>query len=138
MNRTELIERYNATVQAFELDPSQVALSAGGACVMHGLREETEDLDIHIPRSLYNRIRNGAVKRGKIVRLPVRPGQPSEMLQYHEWLSIAPLDHAFTTTMIIGVCVYDVRSLLIQKLQLNRPKDQKDILTLMAKFIDNA
>jgi hypothetical protein len=137
MNRSELIERYKLVCKTLELHPSQVVLSAGGACIMHGLRNETSDLDVHIPRgSLYTGIRTRARLQGKAIRHPVRPGQPTEMIQYYEWLSIAPIDHAFTTTEIDGVFVYDARSLLIQKLQLNRPKDQADIKALMYKYIE--
>lgn len=137
MNRSELIERYKLVCKTLELHPSQVVLSAGGACIMHELRDGTSDLDVHIPRgSLYTGIRTRAKLQGKTVRHPVRPGQPTEMIQYYEWLSIAPIDHSFTTTEIDGVFVYDLRSLLIQKLLLNRLKDQKDILAIMSKYTE--
>jgi hypothetical protein len=104
---------------------------------MHGLRDEAADLDVHIPRgSLYNGIRNRARLYGCEIRTMIKPGQPTEAIQYCEWLSIAPLDRSFTTEEIDGVYVYDGRSLLIQKLLLNRPKDQQDILGLMALFIE--
>jgi hypothetical protein len=134
MDRSELIERYKAVVQTFELPADQVVMSAGGACVLHRLREETSDLDIHLPRSMYTRVRTRALAQGKVITKPVRPGQPTEMVQYHPWLSIAPLDYSFTSEEVEGVWVYDCRSLLIQKLQLNRAKDQEDIMALMFKY----
>lgn len=135
MNRTELIDRYLSVVGAFELHPSEVVVSAGGACVMWKLREETADLDVHIPKRVYKSIRDKAASRGKVIRLPVRHGQPVEAIQYHDWLSIAPIEHYISTEEVDGVYVYDERSLLIQKLQLNRPKDQADIAALMTQHL---
>lgn len=135
MNRLELIEKYNQVCEELGLYPDQLVVSAGGACVMHGLRDETTDLDVHIPRgTLYTRIRTNARLEGKAIRQMSRPGQPTEAIQYNEWLSIACIDYSVTTTVIDGVVVYDTRSLLIQKLKLNRPKDRADILALMRKF----
>lgn len=135
MNRLELIEKYNRVCEELELYPDQLVVSAGGACVIHGLREETSDLDVHIPRgTLYTSIRTRARLEGKVIRYMARPGQPTEAIQYNEWLSIACIDYSITTTVIDGVVVYDTRSLLIQKLKLNRAKDQADILALMRKF----
>lgn len=137
MNRSELIDRYKLVCKTLELDAELVVVSAGGACVMHGLRDETADLDIHIPRgSLYNGIRNRARMNGCEIRYMTRPGQPTESIQYYSWLSIAPLDRNFSTEEIDGVHVYDLRSLLLQKLSLNRPKDQKDIRVLMNTYLE--
>lgn len=135
MNRLELMQKYMLVREELGLYPDQLVVSAGGACVMHGLREETADLDVHIPRgTLYTGLRTRARLEGKVIRYMARPGQPTEAIQYNEWLSIACIDYSITTTVIDGVVVYDTRSLLIQKLKLNRPKDQADILALMRKF----
>jgi hypothetical protein len=53
-NKAQLKERYQQVIDYLSEPPHTVLLTAGGALVMMGLREQTEDLDLDIPESVYN------------------------------------------------------------------------------------
>lgn len=51
------------------------------------------------------------------------------MISWNEYIDVHPFSEG-ETTLVDGVRCYSVQRLLDQKLQLNRPKDQADILAL--------
>ncbi len=55
MNKTDLL----AKLRALPYDPAAYWVVAGGAMVLHGLREETRDLDLGCSSALADRRRNG-------------------------------------------------------------------------------
>lgn len=48
MNRSQLIEQFNAVFRQFQFEPTDAYVAAGGAMVLHGLRETTLDIDVTI------------------------------------------------------------------------------------------
>ena len=53
-NKEQLKKEYLNTVCVLGLAPHNVIVSAGGALVMHGIRETTNDLDLDTDRIRYN------------------------------------------------------------------------------------
>jgi hypothetical protein len=57
LNKEALLQEYFRTVALLKLKPFQVILQAGGALVALGIRESTSDLDLAIPRDVFNRLK---------------------------------------------------------------------------------
>jgi hypothetical protein len=124
VNRQQFIAEYLKACKVLGLPPRQVVVSAGGACLMYGLREETDDLDVDVPEAFWDKL----VKAGH-EPLKFHKPFPGELIQYDEKLALHHWE-GVATRMVDGVCVYAPIALLEQKLKLNRPKDQADIAAL--------
>jgi len=105
--------------------PDEYWIQAGAAMVMHGLREQTHDIDIGCTTALIERLKAAGC-----------PGEP--MTDGHIKYAVSELIEASenwargTVTLIDGVPVVSLADVLSLKLSLNREKDQKDILRLKA------
>jgi hypothetical protein len=120
MNRIEMMKRYFAFLEAEAISACDVTIGAGGAMIMYGLREETQDIDIDIPDSVFDSIR----KRG-LPEKEIRPGV--YLIRYDEVIDLHRKEAFDTTKMLDGVCVSTLESILALKRMLNREKDQVDI-----------
>ena len=56
MKKQEFVAAYVAAVEQLGLKSSEVAVTAGGALLMLGLREETDDLDLDIPLAAFEQL----------------------------------------------------------------------------------
>jgi hypothetical protein len=126
MNRRDVIREYNAFLRTLKLRPSEVTLGAGGALLMHGLRTTTKDMDISIEGKLFNTLATD-VKSYK----PHYFGAV-KVLSFNNCIDLHERIHYPETTVIDGVCCYSLVELLKQKTQLNRDKDQVDIVNIRA------
>lgn len=133
LTRQDLIATYQRLLKDTKLEPKDIWVGAGGASLMHGLRETTNDIDagcyldtlhhvadkLHVPIHIYGRAQ-GYLKDGtKLIHLEKYVTDLHEESREPEEL-----------VMIEGVNVYSLESLLAMKLQLNRPKDQDEIRQL--------
>lgn len=111
--------------------PSELVLSAGSAMVMHGLRETTADADVTCTQAIWDlaatneRFHRHVTGYGNICTLHLHAGD----VDLHAGDPNIPNP---TTTVIDGITVYDLPTLLRQKQLLNRSKDQPDIAALIA------
>lgn len=128
MNKKELIKKYKALLETFKLTPLDVHVSADGAMVLHGLREETEDIDISMTKEVYWAIRNTGKYPLKYFSLPGLP--EIEIVEYKEDIDLHKEDRSASLEVIDGVACYTLEQLLKQKQTLNREKDQLDIAEL--------
>lgn len=124
--REQLKEKYLAFLDQYGLTPQQALISAGGACLMYRLRERFDDIDVDVPSSVFARFVqrgfepywvDGAEGRTRLIELPGH-------------VDIHDIKEMKQGIIIEGVGVYTLKDLLIQKQQLNRPKDQADILAI--------
>ena len=123
MNKRDIIREYNLFLKHFPLvKPEEFVLGAGGACVMHGIRTDTEDMDMGLIIPLYDKLRDSGKYETHIFKETV-------VVSYNKYIDLHPLETGETKT-IDGVCCYSAERLLAQKLTLNRPKDQNDIIAL--------
>lgn len=128
MNKKELIKRYKALLEAFKLTPLDVHVSAGGAMLLHGLREETEDIDIGMTKEVFWAIRD--TKKYPLKHFSL-PGLPEiEIVEYSKDIDLHKEDMNAALELIDGVACYTLEQLLKQKQMLNREKDQLDIAEL--------
>lgn len=133
LTRQDLIDTYQRLLKDTKLEPKDIWVGAGGASLMHGLRETTNDIDAgcyldtlhHVARVLrapihtYGRAQGYMFDGQKILHLEDYVTDLHEEAREPEDL-----------VMIEGVNVYSLESLLAMKLKLNRPKDQDEIRKL--------
>lgn len=99
-------------------------IEAGGACVMYGIREFTGDLDMTILDDAYLGYLTSPI------RLPLEIFNGTVVISWDNYIDLHPMVTPKDTVMIDGICVLSAKSLLDQKLRMNRPKDQDDISVL--------
>lgn len=128
MNKKELIKKYKALLEKFKLTPLDVHVSAGGSMVLHGLREETEGIDISMTKEAYWATRNTGKYPLKYFSLPGLP--EIEIVEYSKDIDLHKEETSATLELIGGVACYTLETLLKQKQMLNREKDQADIARL--------
>ena len=106
------------------LDTNEYRINAGGAMVLHGLREETHDLDIWCTKKLGDTLAQCC----EVQVLPdgARRFVPAPDVEIFE--NMLPGE----TVFLNGIPVAPLEDVLALKRQLNREKDQRDIAVLEA------
>lgn len=106
------------------LDTNEYRINAGGAMVLHGLREETHDLDIWCTKKLGDAL----AQRCEPQMLPdgARRFVPAPDVEIYE--NMLPGE----TVFLNGIPVAPLEDVLALKRQLNREKDRRDIAVLEA------
>ena len=106
------------------LDTNEYRINAGGAMVLHGLREETHDLDIWCTKKLGDTL----AQRCDVQVLPdgTRRFVPAPDVEIYE--NMLPGE----TVFLNGIPVAPLEDVLALKQQLNREKDRRDIAVLEA------
>lgn len=106
------------------LDTNEYRINVGGAMVLHGLREETHDLDIWCTKKLGDTL----AQRCDVQVLPdgARRFVPAPDVEIYE--NMLPGE----TVFLNGIPVAPLEDVLALKRQLNREKDQRDIAVLEA------
>lgn len=106
------------------LDTNEYRINAGGAMVLHGLREEPHDLDIWCTKKLGDTL----AQRCEVQVLPdgTRRFVPAPDVEIYE--NMLP----GKTVFLNGIPVAPLEDVLALKRQLNREKDRRDIAVLEA------
>ena len=108
------------TLKAFPYDASEYWLITGGAMVLYGIREETNDIDLGCTGKLADRLEadgylHAVMANGKRW---LKVGSAIEL--FEDWLYD-------TTTLVDGIPVISIRGLLEMKRSLGRETDIKDV-----------
>lgn len=124
MNKQEIIEQLEKFAVRFNLMKSDITLVAGTALVFQGVRETTEDIDLYLDTKVCHRLQ----QTDGFQVLPVE-GNPRVL-----WLKQGPFDIRDVGFAAVktreGYFVQTADSLLTMKQDLNREKDQADIVAL--------
>lgn len=120
MNKKEMIE----LLKAEGLDTKDTVVVMGGALLLHGLRNETHDIDINVSQETYKSFLDRGYKTdlnsiGRH-RILVMNGE-NEIEIFDDGIAEVQYEE------IDGVYVQTLESILNWKRILNREKDQKDI-----------
>ena len=120
MNKKEMIE----ILKAEGLNTKDTVVVMGGALLMHGLRNETHDIDINVSQETYKSFLNKGYKTDlnsiERHRILVMNGE-NEIEIFDDGIAEVEAEE------IDGVYVQTLQSILNWKRILNREKDQKDI-----------
>lgn len=129
LNKQDIVREYHKAVKEPGIQPQDMLVGAGGACVLYGVRMQTEDIDADVPDALFDKL----LKTNKYKLSYFQMGSVSvEVLEYNAVIDLHRWSSATQTSVVEGVHCYSVEQVLQQKLRLNRPKDQADITALKA------
>lgn len=127
MDRNSFVKQYFNFCNEVGEKPEDVLVSAGGALLLLGLREESSDLDLDVRREVYDKFkRHGNIRRSSL----------GEYVDYNELVSLHVTPSGIGKMEVDGVWMYSVGELMVQKMALaNMPdrtpgkavKDLKDI-----------
>lgn len=119
MNRKELINKIKEFIATNNYNPSHLVLSHGGACVMHGIRNDTNDVDMYVSR----RIWDDQIRKG---RVPVKKQDGIESIQATKDISIR-VGVGFMSRTVeneMGVLYQSLEQTRREYMVLDRPKDK--------------
>ena len=116
--------------------PMSLVIGAGAALVLHGLREECQDIDIEVEDYYFVPFKEEGME---VVEFQCGfTGKTRELLRYKN-IDVHRCGefviNGAETVMIDGFCVHSVRTIYEMKKILNREKDQED-LRMMEKYMD--
>lgn len=128
MDKVQLLKTLAAFEEKFDLTPNDYYLTHGGALVLLGFKSTTNDADITIPDTVvFNRV---AKKGGFGAQLPSGTWLVNVMnnVDIHNQVAGEPVE----LTQTDGIMHTTVKQTLVDKLALNREKDQQWIALLAA------
>ena len=105
------------------LDMNRCWLTAGGALVLYGLRQETRDIDLGCEPSLADELECAGWAAA-------RRDDGSRKLCFPPCIDVFENWGRGSVQRIEGVSVVSLEDILLLKRQLNRPKDQPDIAAI--------
>lgn len=123
MNKVEFIDTYKTFLLAVGQPANQVRVGAGGACLMYDIRQETSDLDLELPESLF-------VDIVESYGLTIERTDGFFLAKWNSSIDLHPVKGKLVGVMIEDVFVTTVADTLVLKRKLNREKDQVDIVAL--------
>lgn len=132
MNRDTFIRHYFNFCSEVGESPENVLVSAGGALLVLGLREETSDLDLDVRGEVYDLYKHAE---------NVRRSSLGEYVDYSETISLHEMPEKIGKQEVDGVWLYAMADLVDQKTCLlnmvdrapgKAERDRKDIEMLMA------
>jgi len=117
-------ETIKESVSALPLKPGDYCVITGTALVMHGIKEETKDIDISCTKEAFHTL----AAQG----YPIKQGAFARKVIYSDDVEIFEDWHRGAITMIEEVPVASLESVIVMKKQLGREKDQIDIAKIEA------
>lgn len=135
LNKAQVVAEYKRFLESSKFPPTLVVLNAGALCVLLGVREETEDLDIDVDAEFFDYIASFGST--------IETGLFGELIQYSPLVSIHKAS-GIPTEMYGSVCGYTLEALIDQKVKMmHHPKrkpgkseaDAKDVGSLK-KLLD--
>ena len=130
LTRKEYIDRLNDWFKRYQIDNSLCHVSHGGSLLMLGLREITDDIDLTVDKSVWDKF----IDMGfEVKTIPASENYPEVRIitGTDEYVDVhMDANSQFELACVDGIYYRDALSTLKDKLALNRDKDQEDILKL--------
>lgn len=132
--RQDIVDLIHRAAEETLIYATEFTVGAGAACVMHGIRETTKDVDVSLPFPLY-----AALKSENRYQEFINDSHPS----YVPFIEVIPrvdvhgVKKPPSVVLIDGVTCLSLEALLEQKLMLNREKDQDDIAVLKQRVLES-
>ena len=117
-------ETIKESVSALQLKSGDYCVITGTALVMHGIKEETKDIDISCTREAFQTLAAHGY--------PIKQGAFARKVIYSDDVEIFEDWHAGDIIMIDGLPVASLESVIFMKKQLGREKDLMDIAKIEA------
>jgi hypothetical protein len=119
-------ETIKESVSALPLQPGDYCVITGTALVMHGIKEETKDIDISCTKEAFQAL----AAQG----FPIKQGAFARKVVFSDDVEIFEDWHTGVITMVEGVPVASLESIIVMKQQLGREKDLADITKIEARL----
>lgn len=116
MNSAAFARAYFDFCVAVGEKPQNVLVSAGGALLMLGLREKSDDLDLDVRDVVYD-----AIAQMK----PEQRWSGGPFIDYDEHVSVHRTPVGMTTQVVNGVTLYSLDELIKQKEKMSKAPDRK-------------
>lgn len=131
LNREQIIENTFTVLKKTGIDPKHFYISARAAMVMHGFRKETSDIDVTVSEEVWDLLHERGFQSEEFTSCD---GSKSRKiaLDEHELYIHLPAFFDLKGQTLDGLNVVPIKTLLSEKLRMDRPKDQQDILKLLA------
>lgn len=104
----EIYRRMAIVAHQLRCQVLDLQLSAGAALVLHGLRSEFDDLDLTVPKRVWEYALQTGVE-------PVQVTDTVQLIPVTEWADIHFGDTPKNTQIMYGMRVYTLEELLVQK-----------------------
>ncbi len=117
-------ETIRESVSALPLQPGDYCVITGTALVMHGIKEETKDIDISCTKEAFRSL----AAQG----FPIKQGAFARKVIYSDDVEIFENWHRGDIILIEGIPVASLESVIVMKKQLGREKDLIDIAKIEA------
>lgn len=125
MNRKQFIEQVKRFNEHFGLKPEESYVAAGGALLMYGMRESTDDVDLTLKPEVYDRLK---VDRYAPFSYPKTGNSPAITgFVFNKFIDAHRETTPWRIEVIDGIGVQLLEDVLKMKMAMNRPKDQDDI-----------
>jgi hypothetical protein len=125
LNREDVIRIINE----LKLPKDKYVITSGSAMVLHGLRQETNDVDITVNKELFEYFED----KGYYVKYyPINENKTCILIDLTYDVQLIKVDEIPPeyVTIVDGIPTQTIEHLLKFKLELNRDKDQNDIKVL--------
>ena len=116
MNRAEIIE----IMKSFDFDKSEYIISTGAAMVLHGVREQTHDIDLGCTKALSDKL----IALGcDYITYP----DGGRKISFSEDIEVSEFLYGGSAVTLYGLPVADLDTIIVTKRRLGREKDFRDI-----------
>lgn len=120
MDKFEFIKKYQETCNTLGLTEGQALVSAGGACLMLGLRDKSSDIDLDIPAEVFDCL----VATGEFeVRTALDPDD--RLIVWDEFVDLHRMPKQRDWMKIEGVGMYTLDALIAQKEHMSKHPRRK-------------
>lgn len=130
MNKELFMKLLNRWFVEMEIEPKDCHVSHGGAMLMHGLRELTQDIDLTVSKRVWDKF----VELGFEVKILPDCGlvKGISLISVTENIDIHLSDVDYSGKLLLENNIYfrDLNTTLNDKILLGRKKDEKDIILL--------
>jgi hypothetical protein len=120
MDKFEFIKKYKETCDTLGLTQGQALVSAGGACLMLGLRDKSSDIDLDIPAEVFDCL----VATGEF---EVREAldQNDRLIVWDDLVDLHRMAKPRDWMNVEGVGMYPLRDLIAQKIHMSTSPRRK-------------
>lgn len=127
MNRSEIIKHLNSWIREHNVDPYSSYLAYGGALLMHGIIDKTEDINLKVDKRIWAKFDNGKFEKSTLSAKGQLPEVESIKVTEHIKIQLADKISFAELDFDRGIAFRTIPATLKDYQLLNRPKDQARI-----------
>lgn len=129
MNKLQLIAKLVKFYKDFDIVSTQCHVSHGGALVLLGLKDQTDDIDLVVTQQVWDKFKSYS----KTQLNALGDYKAKELISIDDDIDLHLIDDQYplVITVVDGIYLTDLNTTLLDKLRLNRDKDQQQINLLI-------